>query len=453
MATTTGPGAQDRAWHATIGPGATIGHEAYRVRYAPRMATTTAPWWARSGLHIEAGRLRIAGRDAEALARKHGTPLFVYDLARFAENARRLQAALTRSGLPFRVRFALKANPLPEVLQVFRDLGAPGTDGSVGIDACSPGEVERAIECGWRPDEISYTGTNVSERDLDVLLARRVHVNLDAISQIERYGCRAPGTRIGVRIDPGAGAGYNEHLEYSGDRPTKFGIGLDRLDDALAAARRQDLTIDTVHFHAGSGWLADGLAGFEAALTCAVEAVERLRAAGCQIEEVNVGGGLGMPARAEERAVDLDAYAAVLARHLGPLGVVVGCEPGDYLAKDAAILLGEVVTVERRRDVTFVGLDIGWNVNCSYFIYRFAQELVICDRADALRTQIVTIAGHINEASDVFAEDYPMAAVREGDMIAILNAGGYLQAMSSTHCLRPTGTALFLDRPGLATVS
>ena len=429
-----------RAWYATVG------HEACSIRYAPRMATTTAPWWARPGQDIEAGRFRIAGQDAEGLAREHGTPLFVYDLARFAENARRLQAALTRSGVPFRVRFALKANPLPEVLRVFRDLGAPGTDDSVGIDACSPGEVERAIECGWRPDEISYTGTNVSERDLDVLLAHGVHLNLDAISQIERYGRRAPGTCIGIRIDPGAGVGYNEHLEYAGDHPTKFGIGPERLDDALAVARRHDLTIDTVHFHAGSGWLADGLSGFEAALMRAVEAVAYLRAEGCPIVEVNVGGGLGMPARADERAVDLDAYAAVLARHLGPLGVVVGCEPGDYLAKDAAILLGEVVTVERRRDVTFVGLDIGWNVNCSYFIYRFAQELVICDRADAPRTQIVTVAGHINEPSDIFAEDYPMPPVREGDVVAILNAGGYLQAMSSTHCLRPTGPALFLDR-------
>ena len=92
------------------------------------------------------------------------------------------------------------------------------------------------MACGWRPDEISYTGTNVSERDLDVLLAHGIHLNLDAISQIERYGRRAPGTAIGLRIDPGAGAGYNEHLEYAGDRPTKFGIGLERLDDAIAAA-------------------------------------------------------------------------------------------------------------------------------------------------------------------------------------------------------------------------
>jgi diaminopimelate decarboxylase len=406
----------------------------------------TAPWWVRPGLDSVEGRLRIAGRDAEALAREHGTPLFVYDRTRFAENARRLQGALARTGLPYRVRFALKANPLPEILEVFRGLGAPGTPESIGIDACSPGEVERAIECGWRPEEISYTGTNVSERDLDMLLARGVHLNLDAVSQIERYGRRAPGTAIGIRIDPAVGAGYNDHLQYSGDRPTKFGIGIERLEDALATAARHDLTIDTVHFHAGSGWLADGLPGFEAALLRAIEAVQRLRAAGSPIAEVNVGGGLGAPARQEEQPVDVDAYTATLARHLGPLDVTVACEPGDYLSKDAGILLGEVVTVERRRDVTFVGLDIGWNVNCAYFIYRYAQELVPCRRPEAARTETVTVAGHINEAGDVFAEDYPMAPVEEGDMVALLNAGGYLQAMSSTHCLRPTGQAIFLDR-------
>jgi len=411
------------------------------------MVMTAAPWWVRPGLDIDPdGRLRVVGHDAEALAREHGTPLYVYDRTRFAENARRLQAALAATGVPFRVRFALKANPLPEVLAVFRGLGPPGTPESVGIDACSPGEVERAIACGWHPDEISFTGTNVSNRYLDDLLRHRIHVNLDAISQIERYGRRASGTTIGLRVDPGSGVGYNEHLEYASDRPTKFGIALDRLDDAVAVAARHDLTIDTVHFHAGSGWLADGLAGFERALVGGVEAVVRLRAAGHPVVEVNVGGGLGAPAREEERAVDLDAYAAVLARHLGPLGVTMACEPGDQLTKDAAILLGEVVTVERRRGVTFVGLDIGWNVNCAYFIYRFAQELVICRAAAAARTEIVTVAGHINEAGDVFAEDYPMPPVEEGDIVATLNAGGYLQAMSSTHCLRPMGRAVFLDR-------
>jgi diaminopimelate decarboxylase len=405
------------------------------------------PWWVREGLDAVDGRLRIAGQDAESLAREHGTPLFVYDRQRFAEDARRVQAAFAATGLPFRLRFALKANPLPEILEVVRGLGAPGEPGSVGIDACSPGEVLRALECGWRADEISYTGTNVSERDLDVLLAHDVHLNLDAISQIERYGRRAPGRRIGLRLDPGTGAGYNAHLEYSGATATKFGIALERFDEALDAVARHDLHVDTIHFHAGSGWLgASGLAGFEAALPAAVAAVERVRAAGHDVVEVNVGGGLGVPARQDEEPVDLEAYAATVARHLGPLGVTVAAEPGDYLSKDAGILLGEVVTVEERRGVTFVGVDLGWNVNCAYFIYGYAQELVPCRDPLAARSTTVTIAGHINEASDVFAEDYPMAPVGEGDIVALLNAGGYHQAMSSTHCLRPLAEAVFLDR-------
>src|SRR4029079_4762551 len=129
----------------------------------------------------------------------------------------------------------------------------------VGIDACSPGEVERAIECGWTPDRISVTATNLSDRDLDRIRPTGVHLNLDAISQIERAGRRlaalglAPRP-IGIRVNPGAGAGYNDRLAYGGARPTKFGIYPDRVDEAVAAAARHGLPIDTVHVHAGSGW-------------------------------------------------------------------------------------------------------------------------------------------------------------------------------------------------------
>lgn len=409
-----------------------------------------APWWVRPGLDVRDGRLRIAGRDAETLAREMGTPAFVYDLDRFGENVRRLGEAFARAGIPVRQRFALKANREPEVLAALRALGGPGEPGSVGIDACSPGEVVHALEHGWRPEEISFTGTNVSERDLDVLLAHPIHLNLDALSQVERVGRRAAelpaGRRIGLRVNPGAGAGYHEGLAYSGDRPTKFGIYPDRLDAALDTATRHGLTVDTVHVHAGSGWLADGLPAFERALVATAAMTGHLIERGCRIAEVNVGGGLGVPARAGERPIDVDAYAATVARHLGPLGVAVGSEPGDYIAKDTAILLGEVVTVEERGGTTFVGLDLGWNVNNAYFIYRYAQEIVACRAADAPPTSTVTVAGHINEGGDVFAEDYPMAPVTEGDIVAILNAGGYHQAMASTHCLRPIGSARFLRR-------
>ena len=159
-----------------------------------------------------------------------------------------------------------------------------------------------------------------------------------------------------------------------------------------------------------------------------------------------MGGGLGRVARDGERPVDLDAYAAVVRRHLEPYGVVAAFEPGDFVMKDAGVLLGEVVTVERRGSTTFVGLDIGWNVNCAYFIYRYAQEVLPVRGPLRERSTVVTIAGHINEAGDVFAEDYAFADVAEGEVVAVLNAGGYLQAMSMTHCLRPVGGAVYLER-------
>jgi diaminopimelate decarboxylase len=413
------------------------------VAEATAVASTFAPdWWIRPGLDVREGRLRIAGRDAETLAREHGTPVYVYDTERFRENARRFQAALATTGLPSRLRFAMKANPDREALAAFRGLG------DVGIDACSPGEVTRALECGFAAAEISYTGTNVSERDLDVILGAgdELRLNLDAISQIERVGRRAPGRRIGIRINPAQGAGYHAGLEYSGDRPTKFGIYEDRLDEAVEVAARHGLTITTVHFHAGSGWLAEGLPAFEAALERAVGMTRRLIDRGCPIEEVNVGGGLGAPGRQSEVAVDLEAYAAALARHLGPLGVTVGCEPGDHLAKDAGILLTEVVTVEDRGGTRFVGLDSGWNLACGYFIYGFLNELVPVVDPLAERTWTVEMAGHINEAHDLFAEAYPFPPVAEGDIVAILGNGAYSAAMSSTHCLRPVAPGVYLER-------
>jgi diaminopimelate decarboxylase len=167
------------------------------------VAIAVAPWWVRPGLDARDGRLTIAGEDVEELARRHGTPLYVYDLGRIRDNVAAFRTALATTGSPFTIRFALKANREPEVLALLR------AEGDVGIDACSPGEVELALASGWRPEEISYTGTNLSERDLDVILARPVHLNLDAVSQVERVGRRAPGRTIGLRVNPGAGAGYN----------------------------------------------------------------------------------------------------------------------------------------------------------------------------------------------------------------------------------------------------
>jgi diaminopimelate decarboxylase len=400
--------------------------------------------WEHAGMRIEAGRLLVAGRDAEALACEHGTPLYVYDLRRLGEQAGALREALARAGLTPRVRLAMKALRDAPVLRFLRSLGPPGDPLAVGLDACSPGEVLHALDCGFLPEEISYTGTNVSERDLDVIAPLPLHVNVDLLSQIDRLGRRCPGRSVGLRLNPRAGVmrGHPQSL-YSGTRPTKFGIYEEDLEEAVGRASRHGLTVDTAHFHLANGMLDDELPAFDEALSAAEGMVRRLVAAGCPLQEVNVGGGLGTPLHEGERPLDLDAYAGILARHFGDLAATIGVEPGEFLTNEAGLLLAEVVTVEQRLGTSFVGLDCGWNVMNDRHLYGNELEWVVSGRADAPQTHRVTVAGHINEGDDLFGEDVPFPDVAEGDIVAMVGVGGYSHSMWTDHCGRPRAGALF----------
>ena len=299
-------------------------------------AGARAPWWIRPGLDVvTAGSDRRPGRrGAGARARHAAVRLRPRPLRRERPPAPG-RAGRRRPGVP---PSGSRSRPTrsPRSSRSSAGSARPATPESVGIDACSPGEVEpRArVRLAARRDQL-HRHERLRARPRRPARAARSTSTSTPSARSSGYGRRAPGTRIGIRIDPGAGAGYNEHLEYAGDRPTKFGIDLERLDDAIAAAARHDLTIDTVHFHAGSGWLGDGLAGFERAL-----AAPSRRSPGCAPPAIrsprstSAAGSACRPAQ-DERPVDLDAYAAALARHLGPLGVTVGCEPGDHLGKDA----------------------------------------------------------------------------------------------------------------------
>lgn len=389
-------------------------------------------WWVREGLDIVDGRLRFAGRDAERLARDHGTPLYVYDPDRLTTNVGRLRSALERAGVRYRLNYALKANRHPVLLATLRNIG------DIGIDVCSPQEVQLALESGWSPAEISYTGTNLSDRDLDVILAQSVLLNLDSLSAIRRVGQRAAGRAIGLRINPQIGTGYSAQLTYAGEKPTKFGIYADRFHEALNLAGNHGLHVRGLHFHIGSGWLHAGLTNFHAAVERAASLVRQVPG----IEYVNVGGGLGIPLQQSDEAVDLDAYARGIAQHLGPLGIAVYFEPGDFLVKDTAILLVEVVSVEDKGGVRFVGVDCGFNAFGLPVMYHYHQEIVLCRDAAGTSTMTCTVAGNINEAGDLFAENCALPDVREGDVMALLSAGGYGASMASNHCARPRAAEL-----------
>jgi diaminopimelate decarboxylase len=409
------------------------------------MQTERRTWWERPGLDVRDGRLRIAGRDAEQLARTNGTPVFVHDLVSARDQAAALRDAMAAAGLTFRIRFALKAQRDPEFLRFLR-AEAP----YVGMDVCSPGEVLRAREHGWQPEEISYTGTNVSDRDLATIVPTGVHINVDLLSQLERIGRAAPGSAVGIRVNPGIGASIHGGAEtkYAGAKPTKFGILPERLDEAVAIAAEHGLTIDTVHYHTGYLYMTESIPVVEEAATRVAGIVRTLRDRGCPIREVNTGGGLGVRFRESATGLDVVSWSEALARAFAGLDVVVATEPGEFIAKQVATLLAEVVTVEDRGGgAVFVGIDAGWSTANESFVYEIPFHPIVSSAADTSPDRTYTVAGHINEGDDLWATDVALPEVREGDVLAIPNVGAYNLSMASNHCLRPPADVVsFHDR-------
>jgi len=396
------------------------------------MSDSPAPrWWQREDLGYQDETLHFAGHEVNGLAKMHGTPTFFYSARRVTDNVQRLHTALQKAGLKdrYRILFAMKANRFSPLLTHLKSTGL------VGIDACSPNEVEHAISCGFRPEEISFTNTSLSRSDYDRLNRfGALSMQCDSLTCIRKWGEMGRGRSIGIRINPSIGLGRadNDKLQYAGEDTTKFGIYREQFLEAIELAKRYELKITKIHFHTGCGYLTTQLDHWEKIIQACMWFVDQVAET---VEVVNVGGGLGVPHTLYDDALDLDKWAAVLARNFKDRDVRIEVEPGDYLVKDSGILLLSVNTVEFKRDKTFVGVNAGFNIALEPAVYGLPfQPVPATERPGEL--QKVTIAGHINEALDIFYRDIELSPLEEDDVLVLINAGAYSASMASNHCMR-----------------
>jgi diaminopimelate decarboxylase len=385
-------------------------------------------WWRRDDLRYRGNRLQLGRHDLGRLAETGGTPLFAYHAPRILANLARLRGALVSAGVDARVFYAIKANRFGPVLSLLR------TRGRCGVDVCSPRELELARKHGFAEADISYTGTALSDDDARCIGRHPgIQVNCDSLASLRRIA-RLGGTRqVGLRINPGVGLGYrrNRLVRYSGSTTTKFGIYREQFAEALATAARSRLAVTGLHFHTGCGFLTDQLPALNRVFDAAREFIAQVPG----LRYVNLGGGLGVPLTPGDRPLDLAAWSRLVGRHFSGAPFEIWTEPGDYLVKDAGVLLLQVTMVERKRRELFVGVNGGFNLHPGPAFYRLPLQPVPCRRRAGPRRR-ATIAGNINEALDLLAAPGPLSVPREGDILAFLNAGGYGSAMSSQHCLR-----------------
>ncbi len=396
-------------------------------------------WWERDDLCYRNGHLFFGKQNLQTLAESSATPTFVYNVTRIQQNLKRISGALAKRGIKFKIFYALKANRyLPLVTSL--KLG-----GLCGADVCSPGELLLARQVGFHENEITYTGTSVSDEDIECLKRHAgVHVNCDAISTLRRLGAQFPGRSVGIRINPSQGAGYHSGLHYAGSKATKFGIYKDRFLEALEVAGKYGLIIKTLHFHIGSGYGTNDLDTLDEILVGCTWFLDQCP----EIDTLDIGGGLGVPLVEGQNPLNLDAWAGVIEKHANRRELEIQIEPGDYVVKDAGVLLLQVNTVEEKAGTCFVGVNGGFNIQSLAVYYQTPFIVTPLKWRPDVPKEKITLAGNINEAIDIFAEDVGLPAISEGDYIALLNSGGYGSACSSNHCMRGSFSEyLLIDEP------
>jgi diaminopimelate decarboxylase len=245
-------------------------------------------WWERNDLAYDShGELFFAGERVSALAENCGTPAFFYSRARAFAKIKAIRAALGEAGLRHRLFYAMKANRFMPLLSTFAERRL------CGVDVCSPGEITHALACGFREEDISFTGTSVSEADLDSICRHpNILLNCDSQSMLRRAAKRNAFRRVGLRINPAIGVGYgnNQLLAYSGDATSKFGIYAEQFDETIKLAAALGLEIVRIHFHTGCGYLNTQLSVFDKILETCAAFIRKLP----RLEAINIGGGLGV---------------------------------------------------------------------------------------------------------------------------------------------------------------
>ena len=389
----------------------------------------------REPLENRKGTLYFDGVSAMELAEQFDTPLYVVSENRIRENYKRLHKALTRNYQKVRIYYAAKANSNLSVLKILETEGAY-------LDAVSPGEVFMALTTGFPPERILFTGTSVRNDELKFLADSNVTVNIDSLSQLDRLLKITVPNVLSVRVNPEIGAGHHEHCITAG-KNTKFGLWETDALEAYKQAKKAGVTRFGIHMHVGSGVL--DVAPFVLALDKLLSTAKKVHdKIGVSFEFVDMGGGLGVPYKPEDKELDLSLFSEKILSLFKSkideyaLGEPFFCvEPGRYLVCDASILLTAVNTVKVTPFKKFVGVDAGFNTLVRPTMYGSYHHILVANRLDAAETETYDVVGPVCESGDVLAKDRRLPKIQEGDLLAVLNAGAYGYAMSSQYNARP----------------
>lgn len=390
-----------------------------------------------------ADKLYCEGVSVRALARRHGTPLYVYSQATLLHHYQRLQAAF--APVEHLICFSVKSNSNLSILRALASLGS-------GFDIVSGGELRRVLAAGGEPARCVFAGVGKTESEIEFALKRGIYsFNVESeaeLARINRIAKRLKKTApVAVRVNPDVAAGAHEKT-ITGTYENKFGIALEKVESVYArASKLKHLRLRGLQMHIGSQITA--ATPFEEAVRKTVPLVGRLKEK-YGLEFFSLGGGMGIvyqsalasgsprwwESPAGRELLTPQRYAARLVPLLKPLGLRILVEPGRLIAGNAGILVTRVEYVKRTGKKNFVIVDAAMNDLLRPAFYDAYHEIVPVVRRNSslLRADVV---GPVCESGDFFCKDRRLPRVKEGDCLALMSAGAYGFVMASNYNSRP----------------
>lgn len=373
------------------------------------------------------------------IADNFGTPAYVYSRNAIASRFRAYATAL--APLPHRICYSIKAN---SNLAVLKTLAAEGS----GFDIVSGGELYRVIAAGGNVRSVVFSGVGKTETEIRFALEKGIHsfnceseTELDVISECAVALKRVAS--IALRVNPDVDAITHPYIS-TGLREHKFGIDLSAAEEIyIRAAQLPGIVPEGVSCHIGSQMLDIDPLLESADKVLALTA--RLRARGLPIRYLDLGGGLGVSYRANERAVSIGDFVDRLRAKLQDSGLTLMLEPGRSIVAEAGVLLTRVLLVKHNGAKTFVIVDAGMNDLIRPALYQAHHEIVPVHLRSSSEHIEADVVGPVCESGDFFARNRDLPRVERGDLLAILTAGAYSFSLASNYNSRLRPCELLVD--------
>jgi bifunctional diaminopimelate decarboxylase / aspartate kinase len=322
--------------------------------------------------------------------------------------------------------YACKANHHPALLKIISEAG-------FGLECVSIEEINyvRQQLPTHDPKRILFSANFAPQHEYQQAIAAGVQITLDSVFALEHWPDVVRQCSVHLRLDLGFGGGHHAKVNTGGDR-SKFGLSLADLNRFKELAKLLNITVIGLHAHLGSG-IRDVQHWPQVYAELALLA-EQFPA----VRTLNLGGGLGVPSRADDDRLDLHALNQRLAelKALYPQ-YQIRMEPGRYPVAECGVLLTRVTQIKSKGKGVYVGLDTGMNSLIRPALYDAYHEIVNLTRLDdPPQAMLSTVVGPICETGDVLGQARALPVCQSGDVMLIAEAGAYGAVMSSHYNLR-----------------